>query len=55
MAVKFIRYAFALGSWFLALGLLVLLVRSDSGGQAGAFAMLAAVLVANGFLVIRRT
>ncbi len=54
MAVTFIRYIFALVSWLLALGAFVMLIRSSDSGQAGAFALISAALIANGALIIRR-
>lgn len=52
-----LRWAYAATSWFLAVGLLTLMVRTELSGHAQGFALMAVAFIVNGFLVkpIRQT
>lgn len=47
-----LRWLFAIASWFMAIGTLVLMFRADNSGQAGALFFMTAALAVNGLLVL---
>lgn len=49
-----LKVCFAVGSWFLALGAVVIMIRAERSGEIGAMALIASVLIANGLLLVAR-